>query len=176
MKKFALMAIAGAASSVVAQPLFIFEQSTGTFDVVAEDANTRTIAFETSVTFEVGGLGVTTIDGQFVQTFTGGNEDTFAGSAVFTGASNADTISVDFAGTLFDDRFASLAGRWTLTGSTGAYAQYTSGGGDNSASYFFVTDDSGTFVSVFQGLLVPAPGGLALAGLGVAFAARRRRA
>lgn len=168
-------AIAVCAAAVQADPIFIFERSAGSFEVTAEDGFSRTIHFESTVDFEVGGLGITVIEGDFVQTFTGGDFDTIAGSAVFVGASNLDTLSVDFTGTLTDDGFASLAGDWDLTGSTGAYAVYTSGSGNNSASYFFTDDDGGPFFAIFQGTLVPAPSSLAMLGIGALAASRRRR-
>lgn len=156
--------------------LFIFEQVSGTFEVTAEDDFSRTIEFETTVDFEIGGLGITEIDGEFVQTFTGGDFDTIEGEAEFEGPSDLDTISVEFAGTLFDNGFSSFAGEWDMTASTGVYAVYTSGSGNNSGSYFFLDEDSGSFFAIFQGELVPAPGSLALAGLALAAATRRRRA
>lgn len=177
MRVLCMVAATVAAAATAAQAeLFIFEQSSGDFQVVAEDDFARTIEFQTLVTFEIGGLGIQTIDGGFVQTFSGGDFDPIAGTAVFEGASNLDTITVAFSGTLFDDGFASFAGRWALTGATGAYAEYTSGGGNNSGSYYFTADDSGDIYAIFQGVLVPAPGTLALAGLGLVASCRRRRA
>lgn len=179
MMKAATLVILGAlgcsAMAVQAQDLFIFEQSSGTFLVTDETQNDRTISFDTTVNLEFGGLGIVMLDGQFVQTFTGGDSDTYAGSALFTGASNSDTLAVDFSGTLYDDGFASLSGTWTLTGSTGAYAQYTGGAGDNSGSYFFTAEDEGQIFLIFQGTLVPTPSSLALLGLGGMVALRRRR-
>ena len=168
-------ACAMASSAAIAGPLFIFEQSVGTFNVVAEDANTRDIAFDTAVAFEIGGLGILSIFGDYVQTFTGGSSDPIAGSAVFEGASNLDTLTVSFEGEIFDDGFESFSGSWELTGSTGAYAQYTSGEGNNSGSYFFTSNDSGDMFMIFQGELVPTPGVLAIGGLGAGMLCARRR-
>jgi len=131
--------------------------------------------FETAVMFEVGGLGILTVDGDYVQTFTGGGSDPIIGTAVFEGASNLDTLTVAFEGVIYDTGFASYAGEWTLTGSTGAFAQYTSGAGNNSGSYFFTGNDVGSLFSIFQGTLVPAPGVLTLGGLGVGLIGFRRR-
>ncbi|MFG0259093.1 MAG: hypothetical protein ACF8LK_01965 [Phycisphaerales bacterium JB041] len=167
--------VAGLATAASAGPLFIFEQSAGSFTVAFEDANTRNILFETAVTFEVGGLGIVSIDGDYIQTFSGGSSDPISGTAVFEGASNLDTLTVSFDGVVYDNGFGSFSGSWELTGSTGAYAQYTSGEGNNSGSYFFTTDDSGNMYTIFQGTLVPTPGVLAIGGLGAGMLATRRR-
>lgn len=167
--------VAGLAVAASAGPLFIFEQSAGTFAVAFEDANTRNIEFETAVTFEVGGLGILSVDGEYIQTFTGGSSDPIAGTAVFEGASNLDTLTVSFEGVVFDNGFGSFSGSWELIGSTGAYAQYTSGEGNNSGSYFFTADDSGNMYTIFQGTLVPTPGVLAIGGLGAGMLGMRRR-
>ena len=167
--------VAGFAMAATAGPLFIFEQSAGSFAVAFEDANSRNVSFETAVTFEIGGLGIAAIDGEYIQTFTGGSSDPIAGTAVFEGASNLDTLTVSFEGVVYDDGFGSFSGSWELTGSTGAYAQYTSGQGNESGSYFFTTNDSGNMYTIFQGTLVPTPGVLAVGGLGAGLLAMRRR-
>lgn len=167
--------VAGLAMAVSAGPVFVFEQSAGSFAVGLEDANTRNVLFETAVTLEIGGLGIVTIDGEYVQTFTGGPSDPITGTAVFEGASNLDTLSISFEGVVFDNGFGSFSGSWELTGSTGAYAQYTSGAGNNSGSYFFTASDSGNMYTIFQGTLVPTPGVLTIGGLGAGLLGMRRR-
>lgn len=167
--------VAGLALAASAGPLFVFEQSAGSFAIGLEDANTRNVLFETAVTFEVGGLGIVNIDGEYVQTFTGGPSDPIVGTAVFEGVSNLDTLSISFEGVVFDNGFGSFSGSWELTGSTGAYAQYTSGAGNNSGSYFFTTNNSGNMYTIFQGTLVPTPGVLAVGGLGAGLLGMRRR-
>lgn len=167
--------IAAAAGMASAGPLFIFEQGAGSFSVTSSDNMGRTVEFDTNVIFEVGGLGILTIDGTFDQSYNGSNQDTFLGNALFTGASNADTLSVDFNGVIFDNGFESFSGVWTLTGSTGAYAQYTSGSGNQSGSFFFQDDTSGSMFVIFQGTLVPTPGTLAFAAIGSGMLCVRRR-
>ena len=170
-----LAAVSALAASAHAEDLFIFEQSMGSFVITDETNDDRTIEFDTVVVFEIGGLGIESIAGSFVQTFTGGDFDTFVGSALFTGASDLDTLTVEFNGTLFNNGFDSLSGDWELTGATGAYDIYTGGAGNNSGSYYFTSSDSGDMFMIFQGTLVPAPAGLGLLGLGGLLAARRRR-
>lgn len=156
---------------------FIHVESTGTFSVVSIDEDAMVLSFATTVTSQVGGLGLLEADGTISQLFDDVDiTDDMGGSATWTGPGDLDTITIDFEGLFFaiSAENASFAGIWSITGAAGTHAGLV-GGGDLSGWYYFTSSDSGQFGFTIQGDVVPAPAAAAVITLGGLLATRRRR-
>lgn len=82
-------------------------------------------------------------------------------------------MDVEGVGFGFPEDYQNASGTWTMTSGTGIYENLT-GYGNWSRTLIFVDQGYALSTSDFGGWLVPAPGSLALLGLG-ALATRRRR-
>lgn len=156
--------------------------SDGGFVEVDLNDDERVLEFETTVFDEVGPYGFTSVAGDLTQMFTKHPiMDDLSGSFVITGPNPEDQVVGEYAGVIFPDELndglvnATFAGTWELVETTGIYADLNEGNGQLSGSFFYEDEESGDFVLIIQGVLVPAPAGLAVLGLGGIAAFRRRR-
>lgn len=154
---------------------FIQVQAEGTFDVVEINQDQMSIIFDAAVFDQIGGFGITTVNGEATQVFTVDPlTDDFFGSGQLVGATPDDFLTYTFDSVMFPgDVTATFAGTWEVTGGFGDFEGLI-GSGQLSGFYRFKDANSGQFGIVFQGDLVPAPPTLVLLG-GASLALMRRR-
>lgn len=162
-----------AVTASIAHADFFFAESEGFGQLVGQNGTVFETYSEETVTFIYGPYDFT---GSAGTAFADVGTDPYVITASLTWTdSGGDTMVMALEGLGFGypDYYHNAAGTWTMTSGTGIYENLT-GYGNWSRTILFVDEGESVTTSNFGGWLVPAPGTLALLGLG-ALSARRRR-